>query len=108
MATYPWSAQNPPPSFTATDFVPAEAMLEIIEAIEAIHEGASEQTPDTVFVATKTSPAKWTTATGVIWSMAFHFADDGSTLPLIWWKAGDVDAITEPDLVQPFYPPDSV
>ena len=33
MATYPWNAQNPPPSFTATDFVPAEAMLEIIEAI---------------------------------------------------------------------------
>ena len=107
MATYPWNAQNPPPSFTATDFVPAEAMLEIIEAIEAIHEGASEQTPETVLTATKTSPLKWTVATGVTWSMAFHFADDGSTNPQIWWKEGDVDEITEPDLIEEFLPPDA-
>ena len=48
MATYPWSTANPAPTFTAGEFVPAEVLIEIVEAIEAIHEGASVQTPDTV------------------------------------------------------------
>ena len=107
MATYPWNAQNPPPSFTANEFVPAEVLIEIVEAIEAIHEGASEQTPETVLSATKTSPLKWTVATGVTWSMAFDIADDGSRLPFIWWKQGDVDIITEPDAITEILPPDA-
>ena len=107
MASYPWSDANPAPSFTHQQFVPAVIMTEIVEAIEAIHEGAAEQTPETLLSATKTNPLKFTVATGVIWSMAFHFADDGSTNPQKWWKEGDVDEITEPDLIEEFLPPDA-
>ena len=105
---YPWDDDNPAPTFVHQQFVAAAIMTEIIAAIEAVHEGAAAEDEELVATATKTSPFKWTVATGVTWSMAFHFATDGSTLPALWFKEGDVAEITEPDLVIPFLLPTEI
>lgn len=113
---YPWSTQNPAPTFGDDEnvFITRTLMTEIIAALEALHEGASAGTPEVQVSATKDNPQRIEVATGVYWWKAFHFATDGTTLPAIWYKQGNATGptggtpITAPDVVEPLLPPNAV